>query len=122
MFNKGILNGSKFKIPWGGQYNPNSIVGERLEWKKDQKNLIKKKISEIINKIIPHLIPFKTFLVWNPWKVLSRDTSRHHWYIVNKIILNPININNLLFLWWKFFTILTRKIIVPIAPVIGQGL
>jgi hypothetical protein len=57
---------------------PNSIVGERLLWKKAQKKEIKKKISETINKIIPHRRPKVTTWVWRPWKVPSRVTSRHH--------------------------------------------
>jgi len=43
VFNNGILKGLKVKIPVGGQFKPNSIVGDKLEWKKDQKNDIKKK-------------------------------------------------------------------------------
>jgi hypothetical protein len=45
---------------------PISIVGERLLWKKAQKNLIKKNTSEVINKIIPHRKPLVTKLVCNP--------------------------------------------------------
>jgi hypothetical protein len=44
-------------IPAGGHIAPNSVVGERLLWKKAQKKEIKKKISETINKIIPHRKP-----------------------------------------------------------------
>jgi hypothetical protein len=36
---------------------PNSIVGDKLLWKKAQKKETKKKTSEIINKIIPHRNP-----------------------------------------------------------------
>jgi hypothetical protein len=62
----------------GGHIFPNSIVGDNLLWKKAQKKLIKKKISEIINKIIPHRNPNVTFIVCNPWNVPSREISRHH--------------------------------------------
>jgi hypothetical protein len=44
----------------GGQIIPNSIAGERLLWKKAQKNEMKKNTSEIINKIIPHRSPIVT--------------------------------------------------------------
>lgn len=90
VFNKGILNGSKISIPLGGQFNPNSKLGDNLEWKNPQKKEIKKKTSEVINKIIPHFNPSVTWLVWNPWKVPSREISRHQVYIVNKIIKTPI--------------------------------
>jgi hypothetical protein len=90
VFNKGTWIGQNILIPEGGQINPISIVGDNLLWKKAQKKEIKKKISEIINKIIPSFIPVSTWLVWIPWNVLSRVTSRHHWYITNKINLIPI--------------------------------
>lgn len=64
VFKRGILNGSKIWIPVGGQVRPSSIVGERLEWKNLQKNEIKKKISEVIKRIIPHFRPNVTWLVW----------------------------------------------------------
>lgn len=92
VFNKGIWNGLKGKIPQGGQNEPNSIVGLNLEWKKAQKKETKKKISLTINKIIPTINPLNTVLECNPWKVPSRITSRHH----NKdtIIININEINN----------------------------
>lgn len=86
VFNNGILNGSKIWMPVGGQFIPNSKVGANLEWKNLQKKEIKKNTSEVINKIIPHFNPRVTWLVWNPWNVLSREISRHQVYIVNKII------------------------------------
>jgi hypothetical protein len=45
---------------------PNSIVGDKLLWKKAQKKEIKKKISETINRIIPHRSPSVTTCVWRP--------------------------------------------------------
>jgi hypothetical protein len=60
VFSKGIWNGLNGTIPVGGHIAPNSIVGESLLWKKAQKNEIKKKISDIINKIIPHRRPIVT--------------------------------------------------------------
>lgn len=67
VFNNGILKGSKIWIPVGGQINPNSKVGDKLEWKNPQKKEIKKKISDVINKSIPHFNPNITWLVWKPW-------------------------------------------------------
>lgn len=66
VFNKGIWKGLKIKIPMGGQILPSSIVGDRLLWKNAQKNLTKKKISETINKIIPHRNPYVTGPVCSP--------------------------------------------------------
>lgn len=75
---KGIWRGLKVVIMQGGQIRPISWLGDSLWWKKLQKNLKKKKISEAINKIIPYFIDTVTKKVWCPWKVLSRCTSRHH--------------------------------------------
>lgn len=48
-------------IIWsGGQLKDISAVGEREEWKKAQKKLKKKHISDTINKIIPILSPLVT--------------------------------------------------------------
>jgi hypothetical protein len=67
VFNKGIWKGLKGKILRGGHKDPNSIVGERLLWKKAQKNPRKKNTSDVINKIIPHCIPIVTIYEWRPW-------------------------------------------------------
>lgn len=92
VFNKGTWNGLKGKIPHGGQTDPNSIVGLNLEWKKAQKKEIKNNTSLIINKIIPTIKPLNTTLECNPWKLLSRITSRHH---NNEIIItNDNELNN----------------------------
>lgn len=56
----GICRGLKGWTPLGGQFMPSSIVGESLLWKNPQKKEMKKKTSEIINKIIPHRIPIVT--------------------------------------------------------------
>jgi hypothetical protein len=53
VFNKGTEYTDKGTIPRGGQFKPNSIVGEREASKKAQKNETKKKISDKINKSIP---------------------------------------------------------------------
>ncbi len=78
VFSKGICNGLNGIIPLGGQIIPISTAGLNLLWKNPQKKEIKKKISEIINKIIPHRKPIVTLIVCNPWKVPSRVISRHH--------------------------------------------
>jgi hypothetical protein len=57
---RGTWAGLKGLIPLGGQLNPISIEGTSLLWKKAQKKLKKNITSEIINKIIPHRIPFDT--------------------------------------------------------------
>lgn len=54
---RGMSNGLKGLIPIGGHDWPISMAGARDEWKYAQKNDRKKKISEIINKIIPRRRP-----------------------------------------------------------------
>lgn len=76
-------------IPLGGQIIPNSIVGAKLLWKKAQKNLMKKNTSEVMKRIIPHRNPMVTGYVCNPRKVPSREMSRHHWYMINIVIIVP---------------------------------
>jgi hypothetical protein len=121
VFNRGTWNGLKIRIPIGGQILPSSIVGERLLWKKAQKKLTKKNTSETINKIIPHRKPKVTLKVCKPWKVPSREISRHHWYIVIRVIILP-KINNELSYWWNHFTNPDTIVKAPIAPVRGHGL
>jgi hypothetical protein len=66
-------------IEWlGGQVDPSSIAGNRLLWKNAQKNNTKNRISDRINKLIPHRNPFVTIFVCSLWYVPSRVTSRHH--------------------------------------------
>jgi len=85
--------------------------------KKEKKN----KTSEVINKIIPHRIPSVTFNVWCPWKVASRDTSRHHWILDKITVVNP-NINKFIDNRWNIFTKPEVSIIAPKEAVRGQGL
>lgn len=121
VLSKGIWVGLKGDTPCGGQFNPSSIFGARLEWKKAQKNEMKKNTSDVMNKIIPHRIPLETLKEWCPWKVLSRIISRHHWIIVKINVINPIVIRIVLELW-------NHSIIPNVmnnaanAPVRGQGL
>ena len=50
----------------GGQVDPSSVVGDSLEWKNAQKNYMKNRISDTINRIIPHRRPIVTIFVCNP--------------------------------------------------------
>ena len=120
MFNKGTWNGLKTLIPKGGQIDPTSILGDKLLWKKAQKNLTKKKISETINNAIPHRNPNSTIEVCNPWIVPSRLISRHHWIITN-IKTNIPKKNNIIEFIWNHDTIPVVKYKPPTAPNIGQG-
>ena len=79
---RGTRKGFIGTIPVGGQHTPSSIVGASLLWKKAQKNAKKKHTSDVINSIIPYRSPVLTGKVWDPWKVASRITSRHHFIIV----------------------------------------
>ena len=87
VLSRGIWKGLKGIILVGGHIAPISILGDKLLWKKAQKKERKKKISETINKIIPHRSPLTTKIVCLPWRVPSRQTSRHHWYIVKIMII-----------------------------------
>ena len=64
---KGISKGLNGKILLGGHDWPILIMRANEEWKYAQKKEIKKKISEIINKIIAIFIPLKTSIEWHSW-------------------------------------------------------
>lgn len=85
VFIRGILRGLNLSILRGGQSIPISWLGANLWWKKLQKNLMKNKISEVMNNIIPYFIEWTTDRVWSPWKVLSRWTSRHQVNMIHEI-------------------------------------
>jgi hypothetical protein len=78
VFRRGVWEGLNTWMPVGGHTRPISKVGDRLLWKNLQKNDRKKKISDTINKIIPHFRLRSTLSEWIPWNVPSRLTSRHH--------------------------------------------
>jgi hypothetical protein len=78
VFSKGTPKGLKAKMPTGGHWLPSSTFTASLLWKKAQKKLKKKKISETINKIMPQRNPSSTMEVCCPIKLASRTTSRHH--------------------------------------------
>lgn len=121
VLSKGIWNGLKGIIPIGGQIAPISILGDSLLWKKAQKKDTKKKISETINKIIPQRKPLETKIVCLPWKVPSREISRHHWYIDKSVIIYP-KINKFELKLWNHLIIPETRVITPIALVKGHGL
>jgi hypothetical protein len=75
----------------GGQAIPSSMEGARLEWKKAQKKETKKRISEVINRIIPRRILASTSRGWWPWRVASREMSRHHWVDEINRPMRPMN-------------------------------
>jgi len=121
VFSRGIWKGLKAMIIVGGQIAPNSPVGVKLLWKKAQKNETKKKISDTINKIIPHFKPKTTFKVCKPWKEPSRIISRHHTTEVMIRIKIPRKNNKVLFKW----NIVTNPLVRIRAPKEankGQGL
>lgn len=118
---RGISNGLNGLIPIGGHIIPISTTGAKLLWKKAQKKDTKKSTSEAINKIMPHRIPRVTLYVWRPWKVASREISRHHCHIVRSIRVNPKRRSKILF-WWNHFTIPEVKVRALMAPVNGHGL
>lgn len=88
VFNKGTSKGLIGITSAGGQKDPDSTLGLKDAWKKDQKNEAKKKISLTMNNNTPRRILFSTCAVCFPCSVASRLTSRHHWTTEsnNKII------------------------------------
>ena len=120
VFNKGTWKGLNTLIPNGGQTDPTSILGDNLLWKKAQKNLTKKKISEIINKAIPHRSPNSTIDVWRPWIAPSRLISRHHW-IITSIKISVPSMNKVIKFKWNHDTIPVVKYNPPTEPNIGHG-
>jgi len=77
VLSNGILIGLNGIISCGGQYIPNSMLGEMLLWKKAQKNEVKNKISETINNSIPTCNPTVTCLLWFPCSIVSEKTFFH---------------------------------------------
>jgi hypothetical protein len=78
VFTRGILFGFIVIKKRGGQTPPDSIDGEKVEWKKAQKKLEKKNTSLIMNIIIPIFNPSTTILLWLPL-LRSRPTIDHQW-------------------------------------------
>ena len=120
VFNKGTWKGLNTLIPKGGQIEPISMLGDNLLWKNAQKNLKKKKISEIINNAIPQRNPNSTIEVCKPWIAPSRLISRHHWIITINNNIIPIKNKNIEFKWNQD-TIPVVKYNPPTAPNKGHG-
>ena len=120
VFSNGTWKGLKTLIPNGGHIAPISTFGDNLLWKNAQKNLKKKKTSEIINKAIPHRKPSSTIEVWRPWILPSRLISRHHWIITNNNSLIPKK-NKDIDSKWNQETIPVVKYKPPIEPNKGHG-
>jgi len=120
-FNNGMLYGLNCSIDNGGQFIPISILGVIDLWKYVQKNATKNNNSEMINRIILIFVNFVTVNVWNPWNVLSRITSRHHW---NRQRINVISliINGIFIFKYINKVVLIIIFIILIDVIIGQGL
>ena len=88
--------------------------------KKSSKKSYKKKISETINKAIPHRKPNSTIEVWSPWIAPSRLISRHHWIITNIKTSIPKK-NKIIEFKWNQDTIPVVKYNPPTAPNNGHG-
>jgi len=87
---KGSINGSNVSsnlIPSGGQTPPTVTAGDKLAWKKAQKNGKNNIASDAKNKIIPIYKPITTSSVCQPSNVASLTNSRPHAQIVinNKV-------------------------------------
>lgn len=89
VFRRGTENGFKGSTPKGGQQTPISTAGERLLWKKAQKNDTKNKTSDTMNNKNPIFNPFTVAFVWNPWYVDSLTTSLNHKNIQTLIDIKP---------------------------------
>jgi len=77
VFKRGIWKADNERTPGGGQIEPNSTLGDKEQCRYAQKNPMKKKTSETINRPIPSRKPSWTRLVWNPKEVDSRTTLDH---------------------------------------------
>ena len=66
VFIRGTPKGLNLLIPIGGHWQPSSILGDKLLWKKAQKKEKKNITSEIINNTIPQRNPKTTASVWRP--------------------------------------------------------
>lgn len=121
VFSRGTFIGLNVLISEGGQFWPISIFGLILEWKYAQKNDIKNRISDVINKIIPIFSPKFTIFWWNPCVVDSRVTSFHQ---KKAIKINKIKINNIVWFIVEFnlTDIVETMQNAIMALIIGHGL
>lgn len=81
VFSKGNSKGLILSIPNGGHFAPNSTVGDKALWKKDQNIAKKNNASEMINRATPIFKPLCTARVWFPRYVPSFVTSLNHKHI-----------------------------------------
>lgn len=121
VFRSGTWYGLIAWIPRGGHISPNSRLGLRLLWKKVQKKEKKNNTSDVMNRIIPHRNPFITRFVWNPWKDLSRETSRHHWE-QDRVTVRVLIIIKFICFVWDQRAVPNNKDIVDNLTIKGQGL
>jgi hypothetical protein len=117
----GTCIGLKELIELGGQFCPISILGLILLWKYAQKNDMKNKTSDVINKIIPIFNPVTTLEGCSPWIAASRAISRHHWYAVMAAAKVAINIG-VLVLYCIQGTVEITIPVIEVAAISGQGL
>jgi hypothetical protein len=92
VFNKGTVSGSIQTVlskPMGGQEEPSSILGDKLDWKYAQNQLKKNITSEATKKINPIRKPLRTFELWYPKYEDSRTTSRHQANITHSNNIKP---------------------------------
>lgn len=82
---------------------------------------MKKKISEIMNKIIPVFSPFITKSEWCPWIDASRWMSFHHMKATVAVIKNVISTGVFRLLFIKI-TPEARRLSALFEAKIGQGL
>lgn len=121
VFSRGTLNGLIGVTPIGGQQHPSSVAGAILLWKNAQKKAKKKHTSDKINSSIPYRSPLATYVVWAPWNVPSRITSRHHW-IIDILSTTADRIRHVAEWMWNHLTIPTVINSAPSAEVNGHGL
>lgn len=98
VFNKGNSKGFIDCIPIGGQFAPNSIVGDKALWKNAQKIAKKNKASDTIKSATPIFKPLCTAKVWLPRYVPSDITSLNH-KLIEYITL--IKDNNTIASFWN---------------------
>lgn len=121
VFRSGTFMGLKGLVDEGGQFCPISIFGLTLEWKYDQKKLMKNNTSDVINKIMPIFNPFITIFWCIPSFLASLDVFFHQ-YIEDS---TNIRVNNMLFLDILAIRFLVVFIIIFhnwIEHINGQGL
>lgn len=122
VFNSGTLIGLNDFIRRGGHICPMSMFGLIPAWKYDQKNLMKNKISDIINRTIPILILLITNVKCSPFLFDSLIVSFHHLrLVIERDVIIKIIMNLLVFVL-RFADIWNVKFIKQIDTTSGHGL